>query len=245
MKLSRQALKQMIVEERGKLSEQCGAPDSTAVLGAVTDLGMGHEPAVQHPSYAGSGDMSIPDDHSDHEGKMALSQLHQIMQNADILKAIVSEDDELQAWVQSKLTKASDYLDSVRNFLEYEMMPNQPIGIALGEGRELRFSKTQLKQVISEVLLNEMPTAQLGGQDVVFDAAAGEPSMEDMLRSTIMDAIALIASGNEQDALAQLKAAVDASTGNGKLDPASDPDPALDPNFPPMQESRARKRTLK
>jgi len=232
MKLSRQALKQLIAEERNKLSEGgCGDAQETAIVGAVEDLGMGHGPAVQHPSYAGSGDMSISDDHSDHEGKMALSQLHQIMQNADILKAIVSEDDELQAWVQSKLTKASDYLDSVRNFLEYEMMPNQPIGIALGEGKELRFSKTQLKQVVSEVLLNEMPIAQLDGQDVVFDGSAGQPSMEDVLRSTIMDAIALIASGNEQDALAQLKAAVDASTGTGELDK--------------VQESRSRRRTLK
>ena len=232
MKLSRQALKQLIAEERNKLSEGgCGDAQETVVVGAVDDLGMGHGPAVQHPSYAGSVDMSISDDHSDHEGKMALSQLHQIMQNADILKAIVSEDDELQAWVQSKLTKASDYLDSVRNFLEYEMMPNQPIGIALGEGKELRFSKTQLKQVVSEVLLNEMPIAQLDGQDVVFDGSAGQPSMEDVLRSTIMDAIALIASGNEQDALAQLKAAVDASTGTGELDK--------------VQESRSRRRTLK
>ena len=111
------------------------------------------------------------------------------------------------------------------------MMPNQPIGIALGEGKELRFSKTQLKQVVSEVLLNEMPIAQLDGQDVVFDGSAGQPSMEDVLRSTIMDAIALIASGNEQDALAQLKAAVDASTGTGELDK--------------VQESRSRRRTLK
>ena len=148
MKLSRQLLKQLIAEEKAKLNEQCGVMPSQGLM-------VGHEmeqgPAVQHPSYAGSGDMSMADDHSDQEGQMALSQLQQIMKNADMLKGIVSEDDELQSWVQSKLTKASDYLDSVRGFLEYEMMPNRAQAIALQEGN-LSFSKNQLKQVVAEEL---------------------------------------------------------------------------------------------
>ncbi|ANS05781.1 hypothetical protein [uncultured Mediterranean phage] len=215
MKLTRQLLKQLISEEKGKLSEMCGDMSSQGHM-----VSMDPGSAVQHPSYAGSGDMSLPDNHDDHEGQMALSQLHQIMQNAGMLKGLVSEDDELQAWVQSKLTKASDYLNSVRNFLEYEMMPSQPVAIALQEG-SLEFSKNQLKQIVAEELLNELGQSaigQVGGQDVVYDPSQGQPSTEDMLRSSVMDAVDLLKQGNVEDALGQLQAVLDASTGGQGLD---------------------------
>jgi hypothetical protein len=216
MKLSRQLLKQLIAEEKVKLNEMCGDMPSQGLM-------VGHEmeqnPAVQHPSYAGSGDMSIADDHSDQEGQMALSQLQQIMQNADMLKGLVSEDDELQAWIQSKLTKASDYLDSVRGFLEYEMMPNRAQTISLQEGN-LNFSKNGLKQIVAEELatLSEYglapgaPGASLGDQ--------GQPSPQDVLRSSIMDAIDRLKAGNIEDALGTLEATLDAYTGHGELDSA-------------------------
>lgn len=215
MKLTRQLLKQLISEEKSKLSEMCGDQSSQGQM-----VGMEQGPAVQHPSYAGSGDMSLADNHDDHEGQMALSQLHQIMQNAGMLKGLVSEDDELQAWVQSKLTKASDYLNSVRNYLEYEMMPSQPVAVSLQEGT-LEFSKNQLRQMIEEELLNELGQSaigQVGGQDVVFDPRQGEPSTEDMLRSSVMDAVDLLKNGNVEDALGQLQAAIDATTGGAGLD---------------------------
>tara|TARA_R110000765_G_scaffold300537_1_gene395135 strand:- start:229 stop:882 length:654 start_codon:yes stop_codon:yes gene_type:complete len=216
MKLSRQLLKQLISEEKGKLSEMCG--DMPAQDGMMS---MDQGPAVQHPSYAGSGDMSLPDDHSDQEGQMALSQLHQIMQNAGTLKGLVSEDDELQAWVQSKLTKASDYLNSVRNFLEYEMMPNQPVAIALQEGT-LEFSKNGLKQLIAEELINEWESEHAAMQRYAAGApsepAMGESSTEDTLRSSVMDAVDLLKQGNVEDALGQLQAVLDATTGGQGLD---------------------------
>ena len=183
-------------------------------------VGTEQGPAVQHPSYAGSGDMSLPDNHDDHEGQMALSQLQQIMQNAGPLKDLVSKDDELQAWVQSKLTKASEYLDSVRGFLEYEMLPNQPVAIALQEGN-LEFSKDQLKQIVAEELMNELGQSamgQMGGQDIVYDPRQGEPSSEDMLRSSIIDAVGLLKDGNVEDAIGQLQAVLDASSGGKGLD---------------------------
>jgi hypothetical protein len=220
MKLSRQLLKQLISEEKGKLSEMCGDMPPQDHMGSM-DQG----PAVQHPSYAGSGDMSLPDDHSDQEGQMALSQLHQIMQNAGTLKGLVSEDDELQAWVQSKLTRASDYLDSVRNFLEYEMMPNQPVAIALQEGT-LEFSKNQLKQVIKEELEEaRLPAWDRPGhvreneyQGFQLDSGPSDISTEDTLRSSVMDAVDLLKQGNVEDALGQLQAVLDATTGGQGLD---------------------------
>nr|BCU99750.1 MAG: hypothetical protein CM15mV30_0430 [uncultured marine virus] len=33
---------------------------------------------------------------------------------------MIGDDEELEDWVESKLTKASDYLSSVYHYLEYE-----------------------------------------------------------------------------------------------------------------------------
>tara|TARA_B100000131_G_scaffold29198_1_gene27414 strand:+ start:3797 stop:4408 length:612 start_codon:yes stop_codon:yes gene_type:complete len=56
----------------------------------------------------------------DHEGEMARSQLMQASESATALMDMVQDGDELPAWVQSKLTKASDYLSMVRRYMEYQ-----------------------------------------------------------------------------------------------------------------------------
>lgn len=58
----------------------------------------------------------------DYEGKMAQSQLISIVKNARDLFNMIGGDDQLKSWVQSKLTKAEDYLDSVRTYLEGESL---------------------------------------------------------------------------------------------------------------------------
>jgi hypothetical protein len=58
--------------------------------------------------------------HYDYEGKMAHSQLLSIVKNARDLFNMINSDTQLKSWVQSKLTKAEDYLDSVRTYLEGE-----------------------------------------------------------------------------------------------------------------------------
>ena len=60
--------------------------------------------------------------HYDYEGKMAHSQLLSIVKNARDLFNMIDSDSQLKSWVQSKLTKAEDYLDSVRTYLEGESL---------------------------------------------------------------------------------------------------------------------------
>jgi len=65
-------------------------------------------------------------DHSHHkmhdkEGKMAKSQLYQLARYSAMLHDALEEDDQLEAWVQSKITKAMDYISKVKHYLEYEM----------------------------------------------------------------------------------------------------------------------------
>ena len=59
--------------------------------------------------------------HVDREGDMAKGQLYHIAKNAMTLFDSLNDEDQLQGWVQSKITKAADYMKTVRDYLEYEM----------------------------------------------------------------------------------------------------------------------------
>ena len=60
-------------------------------------------------------------DHSEHEGSMALSQLRRSAKYSQKLSHMIRESDDLPEWVESKITKASDYLGSVYHYLDYEI----------------------------------------------------------------------------------------------------------------------------
>jgi len=60
----------------------------------------------------------------DYEGKMAQAQLLSIVKNARDLFQMMDSNTQLKSWVQSKLTKAEDYLNSVRTYLEGESLTN-------------------------------------------------------------------------------------------------------------------------
>ena len=59
----------------------------------------------------------------DHEGKMAKAQLERSMEYAKMIYKIIDNvgnggEVSMPAWVQSKLTKSMDYLQSVYNYLD-------------------------------------------------------------------------------------------------------------------------------
>ena len=45
---------------------------------------------------------------------------------------MLSDNEELEAWIQSKITKASDYINAAYNYLQYEK--NKANTIGNGEG---------------------------------------------------------------------------------------------------------------
>lgn len=53
----------------------------------------------------------------DYEGEMARGELKSLIANAQELLKMLGEDAEIEAWVQSKITKAADYVSSVRNYM--------------------------------------------------------------------------------------------------------------------------------
>jgi len=57
---------------------------------------------------------------ADDESDMAKSQLKSIQSNASKLMSMIGDEEQLDAWVQAKLTKAEDYLNSVQGYLAGE-----------------------------------------------------------------------------------------------------------------------------
>jgi hypothetical protein len=67
--------------------------------------------------------VELKEEELDYEGEMAKSELRNLIQNAEELFNMLDEDTQLEAWVQSKLTKANDYLNSVTQYLKYQSLP--------------------------------------------------------------------------------------------------------------------------
>lgn len=56
--------------------------------------------------------------HPDHEGEMAVTQLHRISEMSDMLLDIVGENDELPGWVQYKIARAYSDLNDAFGYIE-------------------------------------------------------------------------------------------------------------------------------
>ena len=66
--------------------------------------------------------MNRPDNH---EAKMARADLIKLAQYSFKLFKMINENQELEGWVQAKITKAADYIASVYHYMEYEMKVNE------------------------------------------------------------------------------------------------------------------------
>lgn len=63
----------------------------------------------------------LPSGEIDHEGRMAKRQLSDIADYAAELGEMLSDETQLESWVQAKLTKAADYIKTVKHYVEYGM----------------------------------------------------------------------------------------------------------------------------
>jgi hypothetical protein len=85
----------------------------------------------------------------DHEVQMARAELYKLAKYSiklhDMLKG-VSEEQGLEGWVQSKITKAADYISSVYHHLDYD----QKVGEELTTAVESAEYKQSLQQRLEE-----------------------------------------------------------------------------------------------
>jgi len=56
--------------------------------------------------------------HPDHEGEMAVIQLHRILDMSQMLLDIINENDELPGWVQYKLGRAYNDMNDLFSYIE-------------------------------------------------------------------------------------------------------------------------------
>ena len=74
----------------------------------------------------------------DHEVEMARSDLFSAAKNAKQVYemiADVSEEEGLEGWVQEKIIKANDYLNTIREYLEGKQLQNEmTVGVIAGGG---------------------------------------------------------------------------------------------------------------
>ena len=68
---------------------------------------------------------ALEEDHMDHEGRMAKSQMYKMKTYVDRLSQMLDDGAQLPAWVQAKVTKASSMMSAVFHYLDYEMVRAQ------------------------------------------------------------------------------------------------------------------------
>ena len=98
-------------------------PDAMEVLGdfleeADLDIRDMQMELPDAPDYLG-------DDGRDYEGSKARSQMLKMKRYIIALGQMIDDETELEAWVQAKLTKASDYMSSVYHYLDYQRMKDE------------------------------------------------------------------------------------------------------------------------
>jgi len=64
---------------------------------------------------------AMPGPIDDHEGSMARSELYRAAKYSMKLFQMIEDGQDLEGWVQAKITKSADYLDSVYHYMEYQV----------------------------------------------------------------------------------------------------------------------------
>src|SRR6056300_1010065 len=122
---------------------------------------MGHNADVYQSPFNNRFYVRIKEDikeADDHEISMARGELEAIADKALKLSSILqgkSDEDNIEAWVQSKITKAKDYINSVADYMEYN--PDNA-----NEETILEFTSQQIKMAYG--ILND-PRYKQGNYD--------------------------------------------------------------------------------
>ena len=107
--------------------------------------------------------------HDDSEVKMAQAQLYRAAKSAMELHKMLKFVNEIEGWCQAKITLASDGLESVKNYLEYEMVSSTLAGA------EPQGAPPAMPEIPSPAMGGAAPGMAPGGRR---ESPMGEPGME-------------------------------------------------------------------
>jgi len=105
--------------------------------------------------------------HADHEVQMARSQMYSSAQAAIEIHRLlknISEMQGIEGWVASKLTLASQYLESVRDYLKYEQVSQQ--------SDMMKFAEDAADYALDK-MLNETASAGASGAGAIASSMTG------------------------------------------------------------------------
>ena len=88
-------------------------------------------------------------DATDDDGWMAKEQLYKTAKYAIELHQMISDNDELEPWLQAKITEAADRLSSVKHYMEY-------LQASLGQGDLPQMSGSAMVEPEMESIDNEL-----------------------------------------------------------------------------------------
>jgi len=95
-------------------------------------------------------------DRTDHEVEMARSDLFQAAKNAQKVYMMIkniSEEEGLEGWVQEKIIKANDYLNTIREYLEHKThMNNEGAGVIAGGMSNFEESTQKVDSLVTDAL---------------------------------------------------------------------------------------------
>lgn len=86
------------------------------------------------------------------EGSMARSQLGRTAEIATMLQDMITDESNLEEWVESKITKAQDYLTAVLNYMRGEELSGKEPMMEEKEIPDLSQSGPELEKLIQQVL---------------------------------------------------------------------------------------------
>jgi len=157
-------------------------------------------------------------DSEDDDGWMAKSQLYKTAKYAIALHQMINDADDLEPWVQAKITRASEDLSAVKHYMEYQM--------TRGEHQEIPMEPTGTDIVSAEpvVSLGAMPVREKWEGDSEIEST-GEHSGKSLAQ--LRDELAKVKGrgphkkgSKDYELENELEFAIRAKTGWGKVNEA-------------------------
>jgi hypothetical protein len=107
------------------------------------------------------------DSEYNYEGEMAVTQLKTIMRHAEALQAKMQPDTNLPEWVQSKITLATDYMQTAHDYLMSELEEQAPVAPTLDK-KYIKGTPEHKAYKATKKPINNMPTGKYN-EGVDFD----------------------------------------------------------------------------
>ena len=88
--------------------------------------------------------------HDKREGKMGKYDAKEIAQDAADVFKMIDENDDLPEWLEAKITKAADYMNSVKDYLEHHQNGKVEEDFGSSARQMQSFSSKEAKDVIDD-----------------------------------------------------------------------------------------------